>query len=156
MNALEAERLEALEAEKARPLPGWGRIEAPNGDTYEGQYRTGKMHGAGTYTYSSGDVFEGEFEDDEEQTARQRAHVLAELRVQMKQAEEALEAGVRRQGGVTNEIATLRGQLAHAAKEQAQWEQERPLRHRSRPPSFRRPRLTRSIPMKWRTPSKTL
>ena len=67
--ALEAERLEALEAEKARPLPGWGRIEAPNGDTYEGQLAEGVKHGQGRMSYARGDVYEGEWQQGREHGA---------------------------------------------------------------------------------------
>ena len=39
------------------------RIEFPNGDVYEGEWKFGKQHGRGKITYSSGAVYEGEWKD---------------------------------------------------------------------------------------------
>lgn len=34
-------------------------------DTYEGEFRKGEKHGQGTYTYQNGNIFKGEFEEDQ-------------------------------------------------------------------------------------------
>jgi hypothetical protein len=38
---------------------------APNGDKSEGQMKHGQLHGQGKYKYADGDIFEGEFSEDE-------------------------------------------------------------------------------------------
>ena len=34
-----------------------------NGDKYVGEYKDGKQHGQGTYTYANGDKYVGEYKD---------------------------------------------------------------------------------------------
>jgi septation ring formation regulator EzrA len=62
------------------------------------------------------------YEEEEEATVRQRAAILADLRAQAERVEAELEAERARYRSISSEIAELRGRLAHAAKEQAQWE----------------------------------
>jgi len=40
---------------------GYGKAKLPNGDTYEGQYQSGKRHGTGTYRFSNGARYIGEY-----------------------------------------------------------------------------------------------
>ncbi|XP_076579653.1 alsin isoform X2 [Chaetodon auriga] len=47
---------------------GFGDFVAPNktlnkNDHYQGQWKDGKMHGLGTYSYASGEVYDGSFQD---------------------------------------------------------------------------------------------
>lgn len=42
---------------------GTGRKQFPNGDFYEGYFRTGKMEGRGVLVTSRGDVYEGIFKN---------------------------------------------------------------------------------------------
>ena len=35
-----------------------------NGDKYDGEWKDGKMHGKGVYTYINGDQYEGEYSDN--------------------------------------------------------------------------------------------
>ncbi|XP_041835211.1 alsin isoform X2 [Melanotaenia boesemani] len=47
---------------------GFGEFVAPNkmlnkNDHYQGQWKDGKMHGLGTYSYTSGEVYDGFFQD---------------------------------------------------------------------------------------------
>ena len=63
-------------------------------------------------------------EEDEEATAQQHAAILADLRAQAARGEEEVEAERRLQHEIAKEVAELRGRFAHAAKEQAQWEQD--------------------------------
>ena len=35
-----------------------------SGDKFEGQFKDGKKHGQGTYTFANGDVYKGQFKDD--------------------------------------------------------------------------------------------
>lgn len=37
----------------------------PNGETYEGQFHRGKLHGVGFLSGSGGDSYEGEFKNGE-------------------------------------------------------------------------------------------
>ena len=63
-----------------------------------------------------------DMEYDEEQTQKQRQEILAGLRRQAAESDEALDAEKRRQHAVELELGTLRGRLAHVAKEHSQWE----------------------------------
>ena len=63
-----------------------------------------------------------ELEHDGESTQQQRAQILERLRAQVAESEEQLEETRRQQRAVELEVGTLRGRLAHATKEQAQWE----------------------------------
>ena len=65
-----------------------------------------------------------ELEHDGESTQQQRAQILERLRTQVAESEEQLEETRRQQRAVELEVGTLRGRLAHATKEQAQWEQD--------------------------------
>lgn len=40
---------------------GFGKFKSPDGETYDGNYYEGKMHGKGTKTYSNKDIYEGEW-----------------------------------------------------------------------------------------------
>jgi chromosome segregation ATPase len=63
-----------------------------------------------------------ELEHDGESTQQQRVQILERLRAQVAESEEQLEETRRQQRAVELEVGTLRGRLAHATKEQAQWE----------------------------------
>jgi hypothetical protein len=45
-------------------MHGQGTYTYSNGDKYEGEWQDDKMHGYGIYTYSNGDKYEGEWQDD--------------------------------------------------------------------------------------------
>ena len=65
-----------------------------------------------------------ELEHEEETTRQQRLQILENLRTQVSESEERLEDMRRQQRDVELEVGTLRGRLAHASKEQGQWEQD--------------------------------
>ena len=43
---------------------GYGEITFPSGSRYTGGFKLGKLHGAGTFTYTDGDVIKAEFVED--------------------------------------------------------------------------------------------
>jgi hypothetical protein len=43
----------------------FGKWSSSNGDTFVGEYKDGKRHGQGTYTYATGNKFVGEYIDDQ-------------------------------------------------------------------------------------------
>eukprot|EP00911_Craspedida_sp_UC1_P001797 UC1_evm1s1373 len=45
-------------------LNGFHAYTWSDGDVYEGEWKNGKQHGRGKYTWSSGEVYEGEYKDD--------------------------------------------------------------------------------------------
>ena len=65
-----------------------------------------------------------ELDHDGESTRQQRSQILEDLRIQLAESEERLEDTRRQHRQVELEVGTLRGRLAHGAKEHGQWEQD--------------------------------
>ena len=47
-------------------VDGWKRLEKWEGDKYVGEHKDGKRHGQGTYTWSDGRKYVGEWNEDKE------------------------------------------------------------------------------------------
>lgn len=60
VTSLEPLLSKALESE-AMTREGYDKLTLSNGDMYEGQFKSGKYHGQGTYTSKGGTVYVGEF-----------------------------------------------------------------------------------------------
>lgn len=65
-----------------------------------------------------------ELQQEELDTRRKHERIIEELRGQAAQSEVQVEAERQRQRAMEMELSTLRGRLAHEAKEQGQWEQD--------------------------------
>ena len=65
-----------------------------------------------------------EHEVDNQGTAQQRQQILIDLQAKVEEGERELKVQRKLQEDVELEIATLRGRIAHGAKEQAVWEND--------------------------------
>ncbi len=45
-------------------MDGYGTYSYENGDTYEGDFKMGKMHGYGSYVFDNGNEYHGEWIED--------------------------------------------------------------------------------------------
>uniref|UniRef100_A0A7S2D4R3 Uncharacterized protein n=1 Tax=Haptolina brevifila TaxID=156173 RepID=A0A7S2D4R3_9EUKA len=65
-----------------------------------------------------------EYEHQEQATAEEHTRIIETLRANAAESQEALEEERRRLRDLELELGTLRGRLAHSAKEQSEWEQD--------------------------------